>query len=160
MADVKNFTNPLGGHEVVADILGQIRRKLLTDCNLRMTDGYSGGYSGEVKISLKLNAVRITPVEMTVSIAQSLDVEAPPVESFAPEDIETVEISETISIPTEENLVAVRDRIFDNSEKTMAAEAENAAAPQEEEPEDNPRAKRKYTRRAAMAGAMTDEPSF
>ena len=154
-SDPINYTNPLGGHEVVADILGQIRRKLLTDCNLRMTDGYSGGYSGEVTIKLRLHAVRTTPVEMEIPITQSADVVAPPADAFPPEDVQFVEIHEAIKIPVEENLLAVRDRINDNSEKAIEAESEMAAQP-EDEGEMAPRAKRKYTRRSALAGAISE----
>ena len=157
MAETINYTNPLGGQEVVADILGQIRRKLATDCNLRATDGYSGGYSGTVTIKLRLNAVRISEVEMEIPITQSADVIAPPVESFPPEDVEPVEIDEKIVIPVEENLIAVRDRINENSEKTIEAESEAEVEPHVEEGETTVRTKRKYSRRAALIGAVEGE---
>ena len=156
MAETINYTNPLGGSEVVADILGQIRRRLLTDCNLRATDGYSGGYSGTVTIKLRLNAVRIVEVSMEVPITQSADVIAPPADSFHPEDVEPVEIDEKIVIPVEENLVAVRDRISDNSEKAIEAETEAVPESQGEDGEQTVHAKRKYTRRAALAGAVSE----
>lgn len=153
MADTMNYVNPLGGHEVIADVLGQIRRRLATDCNLRQTDGYSGGYSGEVKIKLRLHAVKTSEVEMLIPISQSPEVQAPAVTSFLPKEIEAVEVEEVVTIPLEDNLGTVRDRITDNSEKSIESEAEPQT---EEEVPSEPRAKRKYTRRAALAGAMSE----
>jgi hypothetical protein len=156
MADT-NYTNPLGGHEVVADVLGQIRRRLSSDCNLRTTDGYSGGYSGEIKIKLRLNAVRITEVEMTVPITQSPQIQAPAPETIPAENLEPVEVDETLSIPVEDNLAEVRERIEDNSEKAIEAEAEAELVPAvAEEGDSSARTKRKYTRRAALAGAISE----
>ena len=157
MPDVSNYVNPLSGRDVVEDILGQIRRKLVGDCSLRKEDGYSGGYSGTVTIKLRLNAVRIVEVEMEIPITQSADVIAPPVESFPPEDVEPVEIDEKIVIPVEENLITVRDRINENSEKTIEAESEAEAEPHVEEGETTVRTKRKYSRRAALIGAVEGE---
>ncbi len=153
-----NYTNPLSGTEVIADVLGQVRRRLSTDCNLRATDGYSGGYSGQVTIKLSLNAVRSTPVEMTIPISQSPNVQAPSADSFSADELEPIEVDEKISIPVEENLVAVRDRINENSEKSIEADTEPVTEENVESDgtESAIRAKRKYTRRAALAGAVTE----
>ena len=155
MASDLNYTDPLSGSDVVADVLGQIRRKLATDCNLRQTDGYSGGYSGEVKIKLRLNAVRSVEVEMEIPIAQSPELPAPAPESFPPEDLEPIEIDELIMIPVNDNLVEVRERIAANSEKALEAEAEAQDAVPDTE-DTTVRTKRKYTRRAALAGAISE----
>ena len=157
MASDLNYTDPLSGSDVVADLLGQIRRKLTTDCNLRQADGYSGGYSGEVKIKLRLNAVRSVEVEMEIPIAQSPELPAPAPETFPPEDLEPIEIDELIMIPVNDNLVEVRERIAANSEKALEAEAEEQAAPVEvPEGEATVRQKRKYTRRQALVGAVSE----
>ena len=151
MPDPTNFTNPLGGHEVVADVLAQIKKRLATDCNLRATDGYSGGYSGTVTIKLRMHAVRTSEVDMEIPITAPQS--APKPESFAPEDLEPVEIDETIDIPLEPNLKEVRERTEQNN-----AEPQQQA----EEPSENdanevaPVQKRKYVRKAAMAGAITE----
>src|ERR1700677_4628272 len=76
MSEVTNFTNPLSGHEVVEDILGQIRKRLYSDCSLRGEDGYSGGYFGSVAIKLKCNAVRTASIEMEFPITHPAVVKA------------------------------------------------------------------------------------
>lgn len=145
MPDPINYTNPLGGHEVLNDLLAQIKKRLSTDCNLRATDGYSGGYSGIVSVKLHLNAVKMTTVEMDIPITSLPN---PAVESFPEGDVEPVEIDEDIYIPLEPNLAEVRKRTEENSN---AREPE----PVEADSEIVDRPKRKYTRRA-MAGAISE----
>ena len=152
MPDPSNYVNPLGGNEVVADILAQVKKRLATDCNLRATDGYSGGYSGTVTVKLKLHAVRITDVDTVIPISESPELKAPSVEEFSPEDVEPIEIDETISIPQEENLQEVRERTKENNKEED--EPEVVAV---EEADIPARAKRKYTRRTAIVGAVTGE---
>lgn len=149
--DPSNYTNPLGGHEVVADVLAQIKKRLATDCNLRATDGYSGGYSGTVTVNLKLHAVRITSVEMEIAIKEPSG--SPAVTSFPADDIVPVEVEEKISIPLEPNLKEVRTRtVENNSESVEGTESEP------EEGSDAPiRRKRRYTTKAlAGAGAVSE----
>lgn len=152
MAQIDNYVNPLSGTEVVEDVLGQIRKRLATDCNLRATDGYTGGYSGTVKITLNLHAVKISEVEMEVPIVAP--VAAPAVEEFPPEDVEPVEVDEVITIPVEENLVEVRSRTEENKSNPVEEPV------QTDEPETETRQKRKYTRRTAPTVAATAEEAF
>ena len=151
MSEVTNYTNPLGGHEVVADVLAQIKKRLATDCNLRATDGYSGGYAGTVTIKLKLHAVRISEVEMEIPIVQSHEITASGPDAFPPEDVEPVEIEEEIEIPLEPNLEEVRERTVENNAEPVEEEVKG-----EEEPESGVRTKRKYTRRTAIVAAVTE----
>lgn len=151
MPDPSNFTNPLSGQEIVNDILGQIRKRLATDCNLRASDGYSGGYSGKVHITLSLNAVRTTTVDMEVPISTSTELNAPTAKSFPAEDLIPIEIKEEMTIPVDPNLNAVRDRIEENKE-TPSVEQETPAS--EAAPE--PHARRKYTRRSALVSAVAE----
>lgn len=157
MSDVTNYTEPLSGKEVVSDVLAQIGKKLSTDCNLRATDGYSGGYSGSVTIKLNLHAVRITPVEMEIPLKTSPELKAPVPSDFASEDLIPMEVNEKIEIPVESNLEAVRDRTAElNRESESATEATPEIEAESAEEGAEPRAKRKYTRRAALA-AVTAE---
>jgi|ERR1700677_165977 len=152
MAEVTNFTDPISGSEVVADVLAQIKKRLATDCNLRATDGYSGGYSGTITVSLKLHAVRISEVEMTIPITAPA---LPSPDAFPLEEIEPVEIDEVIEIPIEPNLREVRERTVENNSEPTE---ETALAVEGEEPETGTRQKRKYTRRAlAGVGAVEAE---
>jgi hypothetical protein len=159
LSDPVNYTNPLGGNEVVADVLAQIKKKLATDCNLRQTDGYSGGYSGKVTISLRLHAVRIAEVEMEIPITAELKGPAP--EDFPAEEVVPVELDEEIQIPLEPNLKEVRQRTEENNQEVAEEET-----PTDEEPNmvQAARQKRKYTRRSApeLAGvaATSEEPTF
>jgi hypothetical protein len=148
--DPSNYTNPLGGHEVVADILAQIKKRLATDCNMRATDGYSGGYSGTISISLKLHAVRITDVSMDVPITAPLGL--PAGESFPPEDIYPIEIEEKIDIPLEPNLREVRTRTVENNSESVD-EPESEPAEDSEAPV---RRKRRYNKALAGVGAVSE----
>ena len=146
MSDPTNYTNPLSGAEVVEDVLAQIRKRLRTDCSLRNEDGYSGGYSGEIVIKLRCHAVRIAEISMTIPIAA--ETAAPSPEAFGADGVDSVEIDETISIPLEPNLTAVRQRTADNNSDQEEAEPE----PQGDELESNLVQRRKYTRRPTEAG--------
>lgn len=145
MSDPTNFTNPLSGAEVVEDVLAQIRKRLHTDCSLRREDGYSGGYSGEVIVRLHCHAVRTAEIDMTIPIAA--DPKLPSPSAFLPDDLEPVEVDETITIPLEPNLKEVRERT-----------AQNNAEPQPEEPSElevaevAPSQQRKYARQQALSG--------
>jgi len=150
--DPSNYTNPLGGNEIVADVLAQIKKRLATDCNLRATDGYSGGYSGTVSIKLNLHAVRISTVAMEIPITAPLGL--PAVDSFPPEDVFPVEVEEKIEIPLEPNLKEVRIRTVEN----------NSEVAEESEPESDPaegsdapvRRKRRYNKALAGVGAVSE----
>lgn len=149
MVDPTNFTNPLGGHEVVADVLAQIRKKLATDCNLRATDGYSGGYSGEVTIKLRCHAVRVATVDMVIPISQSAEIQAPGPEAFLQENVVSVEIDEALSIPLEPNLKEVRSRTADNNAEVEEQNKSEAVIPKVGQ-------RRKYLRHGAMAAAVSE----
>ncbi len=155
MSDPKNYTNPLGGHEVVNDVIAQIRKRLATDCNLRATDGYSGGYSGKINIKLNLHAVKTTTVEMEVPITTSPELNAPVPSDFPQEDLIPIEISEEIKIDLEPNLDEVRERTQDVNNELNSAPQTVEEAELETNPE-GVRTKRKYTRRAALAGAVSE----
>src|ERR1700677_5014298 len=148
MSEVTNFTNPLSGHEVVEDILGQIRKRLYSDCSLRGEDGYSGGYFGSVAIKLKCNAVRTASIEMEFPITQSADVKAPGPDAFPPEDVSEFEIDETIKIDLEPNLQEVRKRTRENSAEAIKDAVDEPV--EGAEPETTGRTKRRYTKRAAL----------
>jgi|ERR1700722_9405897 len=152
MAEVESFTNPLGGDEVVNDVLAQIRKRLATDCNLRKSDGYSGGYSGTVTIKLKLHAVRISDVEMEISITSPIG--APAVESFPADDVYPLEIEDKFEIPLEPNLKEIRIRTVENNSE-VAEESEPESEPAEGS--DTPvRRKRRYNKSLAGVGAVSE----
>ena len=153
MAKVENFTNPLSGHEIIDDVISQIRKRLSTDCNLRAVDGYSGGYSGTVTIQLRMNAVRTREVDMTIPISDGL--KGPDVSSFPQDGLLPAEVDEVIEIPLEENLQAVRKRTIENTDEADAAQGQSTTDPVELAPTVMNQ-KRKYTRHA-MAGATSGE---
>ena len=86
---------------------------------------------------------------------EDTELPAPAPETFPPEDLEPIEIDELIMIPVNDNLVEVRERIAANSEKALEAEAEAQDAVPDAE-DTTVRTKRKYTRRAALAGAISE----
>jgi hypothetical protein len=132
------ITEGLSGTEVIDDILAQIRRKLITSCDLRDADSYGQGYSGTIEIKLKLHAMDNIPAEFSVNI---------PAKAEPPVTTETVvvtplEITETIEIPQELDLEIVRERIKEPEPLPPPDEAEEARMPT--------RLKRKYTRRTGV----------
>jgi hypothetical protein len=148
--DPSNYTNPLGGHEIVADILAQVKKRLATDCNLRATDGYSGGYSGTVSIKLNLHAVRVTEVAMEIPITAPLGL--PAVEYFPTEDVFPVAVEEKIEIPLEPNLKEVRIRTVENNSESV-----DESKPEQAEGSDAPvRRKRRYNKALAGVGAVSE----
>jgi len=154
MADV--MIEGLSGTEVIEDILAQIKRKLQTSCDLRESDSYGQGYSGEIKISLKLYGMDALPAEFTVDIKPK---ELPPV-STETTIVTPLEIQEIITIEQELDLEAVRERIKEPAPLPPPDEAEEARMPN--------RLKRKYTRRTgvpslemtAAGGAVSLDEAF
>ena len=148
MPDVKNFTDPLSGWEPIEYVVGEVRKFLRRDCSLRKEDGYSGGFQGKVKIELDCFAVRTVHIEMEVPITLPSEVKRS-LDSLPPEQVEKSEIIETIVIPREENLDAVRAHIKANNEE-VTEEAEPT-----EEADTSTRGRRKYARKAlAGVGAV------
>jgi hypothetical protein len=137
MADI--MVEGLSGTEIIADVLDQIKRKLMYSCDLRDSDSYGQGYSGTIEIHLKLHAMDATPVDMTVNIQPKGE---SPV-STENVTVTPVEITETVEIPQEEDLEAVRERLKVPELEPEPNEAEESRMPV--------RLKRKYTRRSGVA---------
>jgi bifunctional DNA-binding transcriptional regulator/antitoxin component of YhaV-PrlF toxin-antitoxin module len=156
MANVTDFTDPLSGYDPIEDVVGQIRKYLRMDCSLRREDGYSGGFKGRIKIELDCYAVRAVHIEVEVPITippkiqEALDV-------LPPDQLDKFEINETIEIPLEPNLNAVRQRIKDNQPENLESEA---PAPEDEENLVAPRTKRQYRKRTAALTEAVPEPVF
>jgi hypothetical protein len=133
----------LSGTEIIDDVLAQIKRKLMYSCDLRDSDSYGQGYSGTIEIHLKLHAMDNIPVDIVVPITPQTD---PPVTTE--ETIVTpIDVTETVTIPQELDLEAVRERI---------KETEPLPPPSEEEESRMPaRLKRKYTRRSPLEQTAT-----
>lgn len=146
----------LSGSEVIEDILAQIKRKLMTSCDLRDSDSYGQGYSGEIKISLKLYGMDALPAEFTVDIKPK---ELPPV-STETTIVTPLEIQENITIEQELDLEAVRERLHEPAPLPPPSEEEENRMPQ--------RLKRKYTKRTgvpslemtAAGGAVSLDEAF
>lgn len=122
----EGFVQGLSGEEILYDVLDQVEKALRKDCNLRPTDSYGQGYSGKVEIHLKLIALDTTSVDVTAAVATSPALAAS-AEAAAKEAAENagpkgagdqqmnqtstdVEVKETIEIPVEGDLNAVRER--------------------------------------------------
>lgn len=95
---------PLNGEEILEDVLDQIAKKLRTDCNLRSSDAYSGGYSGKVTVSLLLMSVDNASVAMEIPISSTSD---PLSDEYATRE---QNIEAEVDIPVEPNLDEVRER--------------------------------------------------
>lgn len=64
----ESFTHGLSGEEIINDVLFQIKTALQKDCNLRPTDNYGQGYSGVIKIDLKLFALDVSEAHVNVDV--------------------------------------------------------------------------------------------
>lgn len=95
---------PLNGEEILEDVLDQIAKKLRTDCNLRSSDAYSGGYSGKVTVSLLLMSVDNASVAMEIPISSTSE---PLSDEYATRE---QNIEAEVDIPVEPNLDEVRER--------------------------------------------------
>ena len=156
------YVTGLSGTEIVEDVLAQVKKKLLLDCNLRDSDSYGRGYSGQIDVKLKLYAMDVTDVNQTVEIPVKED---PPV-TMDEVVVTPVTLETTVEIKQEEDLLAVRDRIEEakNTEPEITPETGDGT------PTEAPRSKRRYTRRVnsgleqapvAEGGAVDlDKPEF
>jgi hypothetical protein len=130
----------LSGTEIIADVLDQIKRKLMYSCDLRDSDSYGQGYSGTITINLKLYGMDATPVEIEVPIQPKVE---PPV-STEQTIVTPIQVEEKVEIPQELDLEAVRERL-------KVSEPEPPEEPSAEEENRMPaRLKRKYTRRTGV----------
>lgn len=94
----EGFVMPLSGEEIINDVLLHVERKLRTDCNLRDTDAYSGGYDGEINIKLNLHGMDVARAEVSVQMGRPID------------DPEAHVLEEKIEIEHDKDLDAVRER--------------------------------------------------
>jgi hypothetical protein len=106
----EEFVAGLSGVEIINDVLGQIRKALERDCNLRESDNYGRGYSGSIKISLQLFDIDVAKIEteMTLAPTQELLKSAPETPQDA--DGQDVKVDLTVEIPATTDLTAVRER--------------------------------------------------
>jgi len=133
------YVTGLNGSEIVEDVLAQIKKQLIRDCNLRESDSYGRGYSAEISIKIKAFAMDVVEVNQTVNIAPT---EEPPVST---EDVTVIPVTleTSVVIDQEEDLLAVRDRI----EEAKNPDPEPVLATGGEEQTPETRTKRRYTRR-------------
>ena len=127
----------LTGVEIIEDVLAHIKRNLQFSCNLRDSDSYGQGYSAEISIKIRTYAVDSQEEEFSVNVPAKF----PPPESMDGVTVIPVEVDETIEIPQELDLEAVRERM---------KETESAPPPpvsEEEESRMPARLKRSYKRR-------------
>lgn len=111
----------LSGEEVIEDLLVQIGNKLRQDCNLRVSDNYTGGYSATVQVKLSLYGMDTAEVEVPVIAKKATEI---------PQDEATaVKIDEAIEVAYEENLDAVRERSQQPKPNVEPVSNEIAVAP-------------------------------
>jgi len=155
----ESFTHGLSGEEIINDVLIQVEKALKKDCNLRPMDNYGQGYSGVIKIDLKLIALDVAEASVTVNVKASPELLAtlPADTGAAGEGEESVvtktdvTVDEKVVIPQELNLDAVRER----SEQNVPVDTLN--------PDGSAvvrgRSYKRVEAGAATAGAPTGEPT-
>jgi hypothetical protein len=118
----ESFTHGLSGEEIINDVLIQVEKALKRDCNLRPMDNYGQGYSGVIKIDLKLIALDVAEASVTANVKASPELLATlPAQTGeggegeeSPIQTTEVKVDETVVIPQELNLDAVRERSEQN----------------------------------------------
>jgi hypothetical protein len=100
-----DYVEGLTGEEIINDLLDKVAEKLRSDCNLRETDAYTGGYNGSVKVHLILHGLDAAEVKTEIAVS------APATEDF-PVDGESpvidTEVDTEFEIPLEPRLNLVR----------------------------------------------------
>jgi hypothetical protein len=97
-----DYVEGLNGEEIINDFLDQVEGKLHSDCNLRVTDSYPGGYDGWFEYHLQLRGMD------TAEIHSKVIVGAPPIKPLAGMVEKVVE--GRINVPLETQLNVVRER--------------------------------------------------
>jgi hypothetical protein len=73
MQAVDEYVEPLSGEEIVIDLCEQLAAKLRTDCNLRATDAYSGGYSAKITVHLEAYGMDTASVDVQIETGKQKD---------------------------------------------------------------------------------------
>lgn len=132
MADT-GYVEALSGHEIIDDLVETIRTRLRSDCNLRDSDAYMGGYSAKISIHVECYGLDVVMVDSNVVVGTP---------QSDPDEI----VHEDIEIAVETNLDLVRER------------SEQAVPTLSQDIEGKPEVKkRKYTRRVPLVGGATGE---
>lgn len=128
----------LNGNEIIDDILGQIKKRLMGDCNLRPSDSYSRGYSAKISYHLELYGLDMQAVDAELLLGKEQD---------DPEsDIE----DGVLEIEKEEDISEVRDRIESSKRDDGLVDEDDSPEPTNAEAV---RTKRKYTRKVQLTAA-------
>jgi hypothetical protein len=99
MPEDEGYTEGLTGEEIILDVLDQLDKKLHTDCNLRETDAYPGGYDGWIEYFLRPRGLD------TVEVRSKIIVGSPALSGQVKKVVEG-----RIDIPLETSLNVVRER--------------------------------------------------
>ena len=67
MAD-EDYVEGLNGEEIINDFLDQVDGKLHSDCNLRVTDSYPGGYDGWFEYHLRLRGMDTAEIHSKIIV--------------------------------------------------------------------------------------------
>lgn len=104
------FVAGLSGKEIVEDVIGQVRRSLMRDCNLRESDCYGRGYSGKITIHLDLFDIDVAKTDAEIVLSPTKELLASTPET--PQDIDgkDVKVDVELEVPMTNDLNAVRER--------------------------------------------------
>ena len=106
MADKDEYVEGLTGEEIINDVLEQVAARLRSNCNLRVTDSYTGGYEGTVDVHLKLHGFDLHDVKTSVPVSAPAIAGA----ETSGEADEGEEIDAQVDIALEPRLNLVRER--------------------------------------------------
>lgn len=139
----------LNGIEIIDDLLAQLRKKLIGDCNLRSIDNYSRGYSAKITYDLKCYGLDQVTVDGESSSGRERD--------DTPDEGGDGELI----VDQEEDLSEVRERIERAKEDQEQNEGEDleVEVPTMERTADGipVTGKRRYTKRVKLAAGGAED---
>ena len=130
----------LSGIEIIDDLLAQLRKRLLGDCNLRPSDNYSRGYSAKLTYSVRCFGLDQQTIDGDLDLGKALE---EPADGGDDGELE---------IEQEEDIGEVRDRIANAKKEEAQGQLDSTDENETPEPTDAAgiRQKRKYTRKVQL----------
>jgi hypothetical protein len=129
----------LNGSQITDDACGQLRKRLLGDCNLRPTDSYSRGYSAKITYEVKCYGLDVETVTGEFTIGTDQD------------DPEAEVVDGEVVIEQEEDLSDVRERLQQAEREKSGGDEDSGEESLDVPTGEGIRQKRKYTRKLKLA---------
>lgn len=151
----ETFVVGLNGREIVNDVLDQVEKALLRDCNLRESDSYGQGYEGTIEITLKCRSLDVTEVHVTAEVQTSPELQKQADENAA-KAAKAAENAGTPAPEVNEKEFTITDKVEVELEPDLNAvrERSNQGVPMQSVGENGESTIRRRTYRNVEGGAL------